>query len=126
MDHELSANEGYVKFGFIVSMPKRKYQVITCPAYRELAVRLETEHPEYFKYHPTKWEKFADGTDNIEVGGFYPKNFIRGEHVLFLASFHNNDSTLSQFYVMIMLLESFIQVALPCPALPCPALPSGG
>jgi len=49
-----------------------------------------------------------DGTDNIEIGGFSPVNRISGEHVLMLASFHNNDVTLSQFSVMVTLLQSFI------------------
>jgi hypothetical protein len=47
------------------------------------------------------WGKFPDGTDNIEIGGFQPENRISGENVLFLASFHNNDVTLSQFQVMV-------------------------
>ncbi|CAN0312585.1 unnamed protein product, partial [Hapterophycus canaliculatus] len=51
-------------------------------------------------FHKTSWGKFPDGTDNIEIGGFTPYNVISGEHVLFLASFHNNDVTLSQFQVM--------------------------
>lgn len=49
------------------------------------------------------------GTDNIEMGGFSPYNLISGEHVLFLASFHNNDVTLSQFQVLICLTQSFIE-----------------
>jgi hypothetical protein len=53
--------------------------------------------------------KFPDGTDNIQMGGFMPHNLISGEHVLFLASFHNNDVTLSQFQVMICLLQSFVE-----------------
>jgi len=56
-----------------------------------------------------KWGKFADGTDDIEIGGFYPENEIRGEHVLFLASFHNNDSTISQFHVLNALAEAFVE-----------------
>jgi len=44
-----------------------------------------------------------------QVGGFQPKNLISGEHVLFFASFHNNDVTLSQFQVLVMLLQSFIR-----------------
>lgn len=36
-----------------------------------------------------------------KIGGFTPYNVISGEHVLFLASFHNNDVTLSQFQVSI-------------------------
>lgn len=65
--------------------------------------------PERFIYHPTKWGKFPDGTDNIEVGGFHPVNEIRGNHILFLASFTSNDTTLSQLHVMVALLESFIE-----------------
>jgi hypothetical protein len=41
--------------------------------------------------------------------GFYPVNHVRGNHVLFLASFHNNDATLSQFHVLNMLCESFVE-----------------
>lgn len=67
------------------------------------------KYPDRFTYHPTNWDKFPDGTDNIEIGGFSPRNLISGEHVLFLASFHNNDITLSQFQVMICLLQSFIE-----------------
>ena len=36
-------------------------------------------------------------------------NRIAGEHVLLLASFHNNDVTFSQFQVMVVLLQSFIE-----------------
>lgn len=34
---------------------------------------------------------------------------MSGEHCIFLASFHNNDVTLSQFSVMIALLQSFVE-----------------
>lgn len=54
------------------------------------------------------WGKFPDETDNITISGFSPRNEIAGEHVLFLASFHNNDVTLSQFSVLIVLLQSFV------------------
>ena len=54
------------------------------------------------------WGKFPDGTDDIAISGFSPTNQIAGEHVLFFASFHNNDVTLSQFSVLIVLLQSFI------------------
>eukprot|EP00540_Astrosyne_radiata_P002191 CAMPEP_0116826606 /NCGR_PEP_ID=MMETSP0418-20121206/2622_1 /TAXON_ID=1158023 /ORGANISM="Astrosyne radiata, Strain 13vi08-1A" /LENGTH=303 /DNA_ID=CAMNT_0004455259 /DNA_START=170 /DNA_END=1081 /DNA_ORIENTATION=+ len=74
-----------------------------------MALRIVDAHPDRFTYHPTKWEKFPDGTDKIEVGGFLPYNLLSGEHILFLASFHNNDITLSQFQVMICLLQSFIE-----------------
>ena len=40
-----------------------------------------------------------------QVGGFQPVNRISGENVLMLCSFHNNDITLSQFSVMVTLLQ---------------------
>jgi len=66
-------------------------------------------YPNRFLLHRTQWKKFPDGTDNIEIGGFQPINRISGQNVIILASFHNNDVTLSQFSVMITLLQSFIQ-----------------
>jgi phosphoribosylpyrophosphate synthetase len=88
--------------------PKR-YQIIAAKAMEPMARRLESRYPERFRFHPTAWGKFPDGTDCIEIGGFTPHNVISGEHVLFLGSFHNNDVTLSQFQVMIALLQAFIE-----------------
>ena len=85
------------------------YQIIAAEPCEALARRMEEAHPDRFTFHPTQWKKFPDGTDEIEIGGFHPRNLISGEHVLFLASFHNNDVTLSQFQVMICLLQSFIE-----------------
>jgi len=45
---------------------------------------------------------------SFQIGGFTPINEIVGKDVLFLASFHNNDVTLSQFSVFVVLLQSFI------------------
>jgi hypothetical protein len=86
-----------------------RYQIIAAEECEPLARRMEEANPDRFTFHRTTWGKFPDGTDNIEVGGFYPQNVISGEHVLFLASFHNNDVTLSQFQVMICLLQSFVE-----------------
>jgi hypothetical protein len=86
-----------------------RYQIIAAEACEPLARRMSQQYPDRFTFHPTTWDKFPDGTDNIEIGGFTPHNVISGEHVLFLASFHNNDVTLSQFQVMICLLQSFIE-----------------
>jgi phosphoribosylpyrophosphate synthetase len=87
----------------------RAYQIISHPAQEALAHKLVDYDSKKFTFHPTKWCKFKDGTDNIEVGGFYPQNKIRGQNVIFLASFHDNDSTLSQFHVLEMLCESFVE-----------------
>lgn len=87
-----------------------RYQIIAAEACEALAIRMATKYPDRFTFHATEWSKFPDGTDNIEIGGFSsPRNVISGEHVLFLASFHNNDVTLSQFQVMICLLLSFVE-----------------
>jgi len=88
---------------------KNKYHIIAAPGMEELALKIVGENPDRFLYHATNWGKFPDGTDNIEIGGFQPINRISGQHVLLLASFHNNDVTLSQFSVMITLLQSFIE-----------------
>ena len=88
---------------------KRRYIIFAADAFIFMAKALETHNPQRFKYYPIKFEKFPDGTDNIHIEGFSPSNMIAGEHVLFLASFHNNDVTLSQFSVLIVLLQSFIE-----------------
>ena len=85
------------------------YQIIAAEAVEPLARRMAETYPDRFNFHSTKWNKFPDGTDCIEIGGFHPQNLISGEHILFLANFHNNDVTLSQFQVLICLLESFVE-----------------
>lgn len=85
-----------------------KYVVLASPATHDTAqslVRLDSSRFEYFE---TSWKKFADGTDNIIIGGFEPVNKIRGRNVLFLASFDSNETFLSQLHVLIMLSESFV------------------
>jgi phosphoribosylpyrophosphate synthetase len=87
----------------------RRYVVLTADSCSDHGIRLQNMYPNRFKYFPICWGKFPDGTDDILISGFQPKNEIAGEHVLFLASFHNNDVTLSQFSVLIVLLQSFIE-----------------
>jgi phosphoribosylpyrophosphate synthetase len=86
-----------------------KYQIIAAPAMEELGANIERLYPKRFKLHKSSWKKFPDGTDQIEVGGFQPVNRISGEDVIMLCSFHNNDVTLSQFSVMVTLLQSFVK-----------------
>lgn len=84
--------------------------IIAAEPAEPLAKQMVAAYPDRFTFHSTKWSKFSDGTDNIEIGGFYPRNLVSGDkHVLFIASFHKNDVTLSQFRVMICLLQSFIE-----------------
>ena len=70
--------------------------MLACAAQAGLAARLAQHDPPRFTYHPSSWRKFSDGTDHIELGGFAPTNRLRGQHVLFVASFADNDTTLSQ------------------------------
>lgn len=85
------------------------YQIIAAEATEPLARMIAEQFPDRFAFHKTHWNKFPDGTDNIEIEAFQPDNLISGENVLFLASFHNNDVTLSQFQVLICLLQSFVE-----------------
>lgn len=94
--------------GYFARNHELKYQIVAAPGMEDIATSIAASNPERFLYHPSQWTKFADGTDNIHIGGFSPQNRIAGEHVMMLASFHNNDVTLSQFSVMITLLQSFI------------------
>jgi ribose-phosphate pyrophosphokinase len=86
-----------------------KYQVIAGPAMEEFAKNIVSIDPKRFLYHESRWEKFSDGTDNIHLGGFRPVNRIAGQNILLIASFYNNDVTLSLFSAMVALLQSFVE-----------------
>jgi phosphoribosylpyrophosphate synthetase len=101
-------SETYTKENVFESVSKRKYQILAAPSMERIAKDMVALYPDRFCYFETKWSKFPDGTDNIQIGGFQPRNQISNHDILFLASFHNNDITLSQFSVMITLLQSFI------------------
>jgi len=88
---------------------EKRYVVFAAEASKDMALRLAEVRPDRFRFFPISWAKFPDGTDDITIEGFHPVNELAGEHVLFFASFHNNDVTLSQFSVMIVLLQSFIE-----------------
>ena len=108
--HEMSMDEkARATHHHLTGKVRRTYKILACPAFHSLAERMATADPGRFEYFPSRWEKFPDGTDNMELGGFTPVNRIRGEHVIFLASFQNNDTALTQFFAMITLLESFIE-----------------
>jgi len=89
--------------------PKLQYEILAHSSVHAMALRFEREHPDRFRYHPSKWGKFDEGgTDDIFLGGLHPNNLLRGRHVLFLASFHNNDVTLSQLHAFVVILQSFV------------------
>jgi hypothetical protein len=94
--------------------PVQCYQIIASEPCVELARKFVQADPNRFAFHESTWAKFADGTDHILLGGFKGgpnknRNELRGHNVLFLASFHNNDTTLAQMHAMIVLLQSFIR-----------------
>jgi phosphoribosylpyrophosphate synthetase len=72
-----------------------------------------------FVLYNTYWDKFEDGTDNITLGAtgrdskkkatsmINKPTFFKGKDLLFIASFHSNDVTMSQFHVLAHLCESF-------------------
>eukprot|EP00605_Chrysophyceae_sp_TOSAG23-4_P002307 GSChrysophyteH1.ASY1.ANO1.2553.1 assembled CDS len=74
-----------------------------------MAKTMQASGPSRFRFFPITWEKYPDGTDNITIEGFSPVNHVASSHILFFASFHNNDITLSQFSVLVVLLQSFVK-----------------
>jgi hypothetical protein len=97
-----------------------QYELLACPDYVEMAENLVLRQPNRFRFHPTIYDKFPDGTDMLRIGGFTPENNIMGKHILFLASFQTNDSTLAQLHVLIVLLQSFIEsLTIVLPFYPC-------
>jgi len=87
----------------------KKYIILAGPGVEHWAEELSTKDAERFQYKPSKWEKFPDGTDHIMLGGFSPQNEVRGNHILFLASFSSNDVTLAQYYALVAICESFVE-----------------
>tara|TARA_B110000208_G_scaffold187920_1_gene246682 strand:- start:708 stop:2072 length:1365 start_codon:yes stop_codon:yes gene_type:complete len=92
----------------VEAQPTKSFNVIAAPGTEEFALWLVKHFPRHFTYHPSKWDRFPDGTDNIQLGGFTPVNEMMGADVLFLASFHNNGTTLTQYHALVGLCESFI------------------
>ena len=90
-------------------MSEQSYEILSCKEFEQMGISMAVKNPKRFRYHSSSFAKFPDGTDHIKLGGFHPENLLRGRHILYLASFHNNDVTLQQFYAFIVLLQSFIE-----------------
>ena len=85
----------------------RPYTILAAEVMHSTAQRLASTDPAgRFQYHHSKWRTFPDGTDNITLGGFDPGDMVAGRDILFLASFHNNATTLSQLHALTWLCES--------------------
>eukprot|EP00658_Telonema_sp_P-2_P043741 TRINITY_DN31632_c0_g1_i1.p1 TRINITY_DN31632_c0_g1~~TRINITY_DN31632_c0_g1_i1.p1 ORF type:complete len:360 (-),score=94.23 TRINITY_DN31632_c0_g1_i1:84-1163(-) len=94
----------------LVLAHRKTYRIIAAPGMEATAARMAEAEPNKFVYHPSKWDSFPDGTDNIRLGGFAGgKNELAGQNVLFLANFDSNGNTLSQLCAMVMLCESFLK-----------------
>ena len=52
-----------------------------------------------------RWGKFSDLSDDIEIENMKSPTQFKDKNILFLASFHNNDVTMSQFHVISFLCE---------------------
>lgn len=93
----------------LTGAPKR-YALLAAPGVERWAEELvHMGGASRFKYFQSSWEKFPDGTDHIVLGGYTPQNEIRGSHVVFLACFKDNDSTLTQYHALVCIAESFIE-----------------
>lgn len=61
-----SARSGMLSNGLRRS--QHRYQILAAEAMEDMARSLQELYPDRFRFHPTTWGKFPDGTDNIEVG----------------------------------------------------------
>jgi phosphoribosylpyrophosphate synthetase len=60
-----------------------------------------------FEKCPTTWGKFSDGSDNIRIESVKSPTHFKWKNILFVASFHTNEVTMSQYHVIAHLCESF-------------------
>ena len=61
--------------------------------------------PKTFFLYECSWGKFSDMSDNIKISCMTSPTHFKGKNILFVASFHNNDVTMSQFHVISFLCE---------------------
>ncbi len=66
------------------------------------------EHGVSLKIYNTVWDDFNDKTDNIRITGMTSPTFFKDKNVMFVASFHNNSVTMSQFHVIAFLCECLV------------------
>jgi len=62
-----------------------------------------------FYFYETTWGRFNDGTDEMKIQNMTSPTHFRGLNVLFVASFHNNDATMSQFHMITFLCQCFVR-----------------
>ena len=98
-----------------------RYHVIYHDSMHDFVMKLKSASENTEKrltIYSTEWGKFDDDTDNITIKGVIndqmtvtqkidSPTYFKGKDILFVASFHNNDATMSQFHVLAHLCESF-------------------
>jgi phosphoribosylpyrophosphate synthetase len=81
-----------------------QYSLLFHESARKFQSRLVRVPNNKFVTYETIWGHFPDGTDRIEVIGMKidkkPDGFFSGHNIFFVASFHNNADTLSQFHFL--------------------------
>jgi phosphoribosylpyrophosphate synthetase len=95
------------------------YHVIYHKSMQGFAKKLRSQGTSEKKFvlYDTEWAKFDDETDKITIQGAVndkgelkpidSPTYFKEKNILFVASFHNNDVTMSQFHVLAHLCESF-------------------
>ena len=57
------------------------------------------------KHNKINWGRFGDGSDEIKIEGLTSPTQFQGKHILFVAAFNDNDSSMSQLHTIAFLCE---------------------
>ena len=58
---------------------EKQYIVLSVDVFKDLGRRMQAMGgTDTFRYMDIQWKKYPDGTDNIKVQGFEPRNLIAG------------------------------------------------
>lgn len=71
-------NATCVRVKTVVGIARRsqhRYQILAAEAMEGMAKSLQDHYPDRFRFHPSTWDKFPDGTDNIEVSAIILPHF---------------------------------------------------
>lgn len=98
----------------ITALQKEMYHVIYHSSMNDFMDKLMTESMEPYskvilQKYETEWNLFEDKTDKIKIQGMSSPTHFKNKNILFVASFHDNAVTLSQFHVIAFLCECLAQ-----------------
>ena len=93
---------------------KEKYHVVYHDSMEKFVENLNNESKKtnsriQLQIHKTKWGQFNDKSDNIKIEDMTSTTYFKNKNILFVASFHDNAVTLSQFHVIAFLCECLAQ-----------------